>query len=128
MFVAVVGEWLVLLIIMLSGSCFSDLCVCVWTRYHDKSQQCPHATVPRRERPTKIIADTALDFVGNTPLIRLDRLREALNLPAGIQLLAKAECYSAGTCKHACVLIDFSEVSALGYCSVYLNGNVEAVQ
>lgn len=63
--------------------------------YHDKSQKCPHMSVPRKERPTGI-AETALDFVGNTPLIKLDRLKAALNLPPGIELLAKAECYSAG--------------------------------
>jgi len=51
---------------------------------------------PRKVRPTNKIADTALDFVGNTPLIRLERLKKQLNLPEGIELVGKAECYSAG--------------------------------
>lgn len=53
------------------------------------------SVVEQKLRPTGI-ADTALDFVGNTPLIRMDRLREALGVPEGVELLAKAECYSAG--------------------------------
>ncbi|CAD7946364.1 unnamed protein product [Amoebophrya sp. A25] len=41
-------------------------------------------------------AQTALDFVGNTPLIKLDRLKKALALPEKLELYAKCECYSAG--------------------------------
>lgn len=57
--------------------------------------KCPHMSIPGKKRPTGI-ADTVLEFVGNTPMIKLDRLRRALDLPVGIELLAKAECYSAG--------------------------------
>lgn len=64
--------------------------------FHDKTQKCPHAAMARRVRPVNSIAATALDFVGNTPLIKLDRLKAALDIPQGIELVAKAECYSAG--------------------------------
>jgi len=50
---------------------------------------------PMRTRPTGV-AESALDFVGNTPLIRMSRLHKALNLPAELELCCKAECYSAG--------------------------------
>jgi len=47
----------------------------------------------RRTRPTKI-ADSAADFVGNTPLIRLDRLAKYLGTEC--EILGKCEYYSAG--------------------------------
>ena len=47
----------------------------------------------RLVRPTKI-ANSALDLVGNTPLIRLDRIRKYLGIKA--EILAKCEYYSAG--------------------------------
>jgi len=53
------------------------------------------ASMPRRERPATI-ANSALDFVNNTPLIRVDRLRAALKLPEKIELLTKCEMYNAG--------------------------------
>lgn len=57
----------------------------------------PHQVgLKRKERPTMKIADSALDFVGNTPMIKLDRLRSALKLPETIELLGKTEYYSAG--------------------------------
>jgi len=57
---------------------------------------CPHMlNMAPPPRPTGV-AETALDFVGNTPLIKLDRLAKALELPAGVELMCKAECYSAG--------------------------------
>lgn len=54
------------------------------------------AHMPRRERPTNTIASSALEFVNNTPLIRVDRLRDALKLPEKIELLTKCEMYNAG--------------------------------
>jgi len=57
----------------------------------------PHKVgLPRIERPTKTLANSALDFVGNTPAIKLDRLKAALGLPEGVELVGKAEYYSAG--------------------------------
>jgi cystathionine beta-synthase len=52
-----------------------------------------YTTPPRQKRPTKI-ASSALELVGNTPLIRLDRLRKVLGIEATI--LGKSEYYSAG--------------------------------
>jgi len=47
----------------------------------------------RKVRPTKI-ADSALDLVGNTPLIRMDRMAKYLGIKA--EILGKCEYYSAG--------------------------------
>lgn len=47
----------------------------------------------KRTRPTKI-ADSALDMVGNTPLIRLERLMKYLGTEC--EILGKCEYYSAG--------------------------------
>lgn len=47
----------------------------------------------RRKRPTKI-ANSALELVGNTPLIRLDRLAKYLGTEC--EILGKCEYYSAG--------------------------------
>jgi cystathionine beta-synthase len=52
-----------------------------------------YTTPPRKQRPTKI-ASSALDLVGNTPMIRLDRLRKVLGVEPTI--LGKCEYYSAG--------------------------------
>merc|ERR1719355_484205 len=52
-----------------------------------------YTTPPRMKRPTKI-ANNALELVGNTPMVRLDRLRKVLNIEA--ELLGKCEYYSAG--------------------------------
>jgi len=57
---------------------------------------CPHKMMGRKERPSKSVGSSALDYVGNTPLIRLDRLKKALGLSDKIDLVAKTECYSAG--------------------------------
>ena len=51
---------------------------------------------PMLERPSMTIADSALQFVGNTPLIKMSRLHKSLGLPEGVELLGKAEYYSAG--------------------------------
>jgi len=58
----------------------------------------PHKVgLPRKERPAMdTIADSALDFVGNTPMIRLSRMHKALDMPEGVEVLGKAEYYSAG--------------------------------
>jgi cystathionine beta-synthase len=52
-----------------------------------------YTTPKRQQRPSKI-ANSALDLVGNTPLIRLDRYRKLLGLEPTI--LGKCEYYSAG--------------------------------
>jgi len=50
-------------------------------------------TPQRQERPTKI-GMSALDYVGNTPLIRMDRIRKRLNIEA--EMFGKCEYFSAG--------------------------------
>merc|ERR1719265_2604865 len=52
-----------------------------------------YTTPPRKQRPTKI-ANSALELVGNTPMIRLDRLRKVLGIEPTV--LGKCEYYSAG--------------------------------
>jgi cystathionine beta-synthase len=52
-----------------------------------------YTTPPRQVRPTKI-ANNALELVGNTPLVRLDRLRKVLNIEA--EMFGKCEFFSAG--------------------------------
>jgi len=52
-----------------------------------------YTTPSRQQRPTKI-GDSALDYVGNTPMIRLDRLRKVLGIEA--EMLGKCEYFSAG--------------------------------
>jgi cystathionine beta-synthase len=52
-----------------------------------------YTTPPRKQRPTKL-ANSVLDLVGNTPMVRLDRLRKVLNIEADIY--GKCEYFSAG--------------------------------
>lgn len=50
-------------------------------------------TPSRQERPTKL-GMSALDYVGNTPLIRMDRIRKRLGIEA--EMYGKCEYFSAG--------------------------------
>jgi len=52
-----------------------------------------YTTPPRQVRPTKI-ANSALELVGNTPMVRLERLRKVLDVEP--ELLGKCEFFSAG--------------------------------
>jgi len=52
-----------------------------------------YTTPTRQVRPTKI-ANNALELVGNTPMVRLDRIRQLLNIEA--DLYGKCEYFSAG--------------------------------
>merc|ERR1719456_1517478 len=52
-----------------------------------------YTPLPRQVRPTKI-ANSVLELVGNTPLVRCDRLAKAVRVECTI--LAKCEYYSAG--------------------------------
>merc|ERR1719223_1723625 len=52
-----------------------------------------YTTPPRKQRPTKL-TDCVLDLVGNTPMVRLDRLKKVLNIDADIY--GKCEYFSAG--------------------------------
>jgi len=61
--------------------------------YLSKNPPSGYTTPARQVRPTKI-ADSALDLVGNTPMIRLDRIRKVLGVEP--ELLGKCEYFSAG--------------------------------
>ena len=63
---------------------------CTWTPGAPLSS-CPHP-LGRPRRP--LIGDSILDFVGDTPMVRLNRV--AASLPAGVELVAKCEFMSAG--------------------------------
>lgn len=52
-----------------------------------------YSTPPRQQRPTGI-ANNALELVGNTPMIRLDRIRKVYDVEP--TLLGKCEYFSAG--------------------------------
>jgi len=52
-----------------------------------------YTTPARQVRPTKI-ANNVLELVGNTPMVRLDRIAKVLNIEA--QMLGKCEYFSAG--------------------------------
>jgi cystathionine beta-synthase len=52
-----------------------------------------YTTPPRKVRPTKL-TDCVLDLVGNTPMVRLDRLRKVLKVDA--EIYGKCEYFSAG--------------------------------
>jgi len=73
-----------------------------------------YTTPPRQKRPTKV-ANNALELVGNTPMIRLDRLRKVL----GVQptLLGKCEYFSAGgSVKDRIALRMIEEAERAGLC------------
>jgi len=61
--------------------------------YLSKSPPAGYKKPPRMQRPTKL-GNTALDYIGNTPLIRLDRMRKLLNIEA--EMYGKCEFFSAG--------------------------------
>lgn len=52
-----------------------------------------YTPLPRQVRPTKI-ADSVLDLVGNTPMVRCSRLTKRLGLDC--EIIAKTEYFSAG--------------------------------
>jgi len=52
-----------------------------------------YTTPPRMKRPTKI-ANNALELVGNTPMVKLDRIRKLMNVEP--ELYGKCEFFSAG--------------------------------
>jgi cystathionine beta-synthase len=61
--------------------------------YLSKSPPAGYTTPPRQVRPTKI-ANNALELVGNTPMIQMDRIRKVYDVEP--TLLGKAEYFSAG--------------------------------
>lgn len=63
------------------------------SQYLSPNPPAGYKTPVRMERPTKI-ANNALELVGNTPMVRLDRIRKVLNVEP--ELLGKCEFFSAG--------------------------------
>jgi len=65
---------------------------CPYNAKDAKAGKSPHASVPRVPRAK--ILDSALDFIGETPLIRVSRLAE--NSGVECEVLAKCEFFNAG--------------------------------
>jgi cystathionine beta-synthase len=67
---------------------------CTWRAGDSLSTPgCPHMSIPGKKRPSGP-AGSALEFIGDTPLIRLERLMRLYNLPC--ELYAKCEFFNAG--------------------------------
>ncbi len=64
---------------------------CTW-KPGKSSAECPHAMTGRI--PRKPLMDNVLDNIGNTPLIRINKIAEKEGLAC--ELYAKCEFYSAG--------------------------------
>merc|ERR1719253_1303741 len=63
------------------------------SQYLSPNPPAGYTTPPRQVRPTGI-ANNALELVGNTPMIRMDRLAKVLNIDA--EIYGKCEYFSAG--------------------------------
>lgn len=61
----------------------------------EAAAKCPHESLKAKPRPTGI-AESALEYVGNTPLIKFSRLSKFLGIPEGVELIGKCEGYSVG--------------------------------
>jgi len=61
--------------------------------YLSKAPPAGYSTPPQQKRPTKI-SDNVLSLVGNTPMVRMDRISKVLNIEA--QMFGKCEYFSAG--------------------------------
>ena len=65
---------------------------CTWKLNAKQTGECPHAMTGRI--PRKPLMDSVLDNIGNTPLIRINKIAEKEGLAC--ELYAKCEFYSAG--------------------------------
>ena len=70
---------------------YNGLDKCEWQA--GKKQVCPHQTFPVPKRPTGP-AKSVLEFIGDTPLVKLERLMKLYDLPC--DLYAKCEFFNAG--------------------------------
>jgi cystathionine beta-synthase len=64
--------------------------ICTWKLGGSKDEKCPHNLIGRQ--PKKSLMASALDNIGNTPLIKLNRVTKGLQC----EVYAKCEFYSAG--------------------------------
>jgi len=64
---------------------------CAW-KLGDNSQKSPH--VHAESRPAPKVGDSILDFIGNTPLVRLNAIPKAEGIEC--EMLAKCEFFNAG--------------------------------
>lgn len=62
---------------------------CTW-KLNDNKESCPHHLEPRQ--PRKLLMNSVLDNIGNTPLIKLNRVTKGLSC----EIYAKCEFYNAG--------------------------------
>jgi cystathionine beta-synthase len=66
---------------------------CAWSLEGDASaakEGCPHVSVPRRPRPA--LMNTILDNIGNTPMVKLNKVSKNLDC----EIFAKCEFFNAG--------------------------------
>ena len=67
---------------------------CTWRRGNPENIECPHVREGRRNHDWKVIKDSVLDCVGNTPMIRINNLAKAEGVEC--ELLCKAEFLNPG--------------------------------
>lgn len=72
---------------------YNGLEKCEWKQSSSGSAVCPHQSFPARKRPTGP-AGSVLELIGDTPLVRLERLMKLYDLPC--ELFAKCEFFNAG--------------------------------
>lgn len=65
---------------------------CPWSSDRKNASQCPHPSNPVVARPK--ICDSALDNIGNTPLIRINKITKSEGITC--ELLAKCEFFNSG--------------------------------
>jgi len=73
---------------------YNGLYKCSWSQ-GTQSRECanPHQSFPMRKRPSGP-AKSVLEFIGDTPLVKLERLMKKYDLPC--ELYAKCEFFNAG--------------------------------
>jgi cystathionine beta-synthase len=72
---------------------YNGLEKCEWSRNGGRSSVCPHQSFPRHRRPSGP-ANSVLEFIGDTPLVKLERIMKLHDLPC--ELYAKCEYFNAG--------------------------------
>jgi cystathionine beta-synthase len=72
---------------------YNGLDKCEWRKGQNSISVCPHQAFPMHKRPIGP-AKSVLEFIGDTPLVRLERLMKLYDLPC--ELYAKCEFFNAG--------------------------------
>jgi len=73
---------------------YNGLYKCTWARGENvKACANPHQSLPMHKRPSGP-AKSVLEFIGDTPLVKLERIMKKYDLPC--ELYAKCEFFNAG--------------------------------